>query len=191
MPSQFACNVTAGSIMFGLVKWSHSLRGSYLDSLDIPENLYIGGLWVLAEAISKTVTYSPIMEHWDNGVFEYEHCDSDAQSIWLPVVDSMTSKDWLKLCSVHSEPVWLNEKVTAVLQQLVFSTDSPPIPLEKKTFTVSWAVDLEGVGSHRKAAESAASAYFKPHIAAGEPDSACVFFVTGADKLTIKVDLSE
>ena len=57
------------------------------------------------------------------------------------------------------------------------------------TYRVVWAVDIDVDVDHRAAAEACARHYFQPRISDGDPDSACVFIVTGPDKKPAEVDL--
>lgn len=60
-----------------------------------------------------------------------------------------------------------------------------------KSFLVTWAVNVEAAAPET-AAKLVAEAYFQARIAAGEPDTACVFVVRDSEtgKAT-RVDLSE
>lgn len=58
-----------------------------------------------------------------------------------------------------------------------------------QNFSVSWSIDIETSGDHKAAAISAAQLCFKPHIAAGVYDSACMFTVTGPDGIPVDIDL--
>lgn len=60
-----------------------------------------------------------------------------------------------------------------------------------RTLKVTWSVDIEIEGSHAEAAQEAANRFFQERIAAGEPDTACVFTVTGEDGVEVVVDLAE
>ena len=60
-----------------------------------------------------------------------------------------------------------------------------------KQFLVTWTVDVEAAAPEA-AAKLAAETYFQDRIAAGEPDTACVFAVRDEEtgKVTL-VDLSK
>ncbi|WP_432780686.1 hypothetical protein QZH44_29970 (plasmid) [Pseudomonas corrugata] len=63
--------------------------------------------------------------------------------------------------------------------------------LPSRTYSVTWTVNIDVPGDHQAAAKAVADRYFLPHIAAGEPDSACCFVVTGADNLPVNIDLAD
>lgn len=63
------------------------------------------------------------------------------------------------------------------------------VPTELKKYLVSWSADVEA-DDHFAAALAVAQQFFKSHIADGEPESACVFVVTGPDGEVLGIDLS-
>lgn len=79
----------------------------------------------------------------------------------------------------ESEGLWTNQTAES------FEVRQPG------AFRVSWEIDADGALDPRGAAQEIASTYFKPNIAGGEQGSACIFRVTGADAITVIVDLSE
>lgn len=60
-----------------------------------------------------------------------------------------------------------------------------------KSYVVTWAVNVEAAAPEA-AAKLVAAAYFQDRIAAGEPDTACVFLVRDEETgKAVRVDLSE
>ena len=57
-------------------------------------------------------------------------------------------------------------------------------------YRVVWTVDVDVEGDHRAAAQACARHYFQSRIADGDPDSACVFEVTGPNNRPAIVDLA-
>lgn len=59
-----------------------------------------------------------------------------------------------------------------------------------KGYTVIWTMYVETNEGHADAAREVAESYFQSRIAAGEPDTACVFIVTDSAGKSKKIDLA-
>lgn len=59
-----------------------------------------------------------------------------------------------------------------------------------KGYTVVWTTYVETTEDHSAAALEVAERYFQPRIAAGDPDTACVFIVTDSTGKAKKIDLA-
>ncbi|WP_122340636.1 hypothetical protein [Pseudomonas caricapapayae] len=58
-------------------------------------------------------------------------------------------------------------------------------------YIVIWTMYCENLGDHKAVAQEIAERYFQDRIAAGEPDTACIFFVTNSQGESKHIDLAE
>ncbi|WP_408601405.1 hypothetical protein [Pseudomonas sp. PLMAX] len=110
-------HITAGFIMSELVAWELPLDEDHPSQSDgIARDWLMGGLWLLAEAITNAISASGM--EWDDGVFTYEHCENNDASVWLPVVERMSIEEWNDLGGNNNLPEWLVEQVTQTMKTL-------------------------------------------------------------------------
>jgi|SRR5471030_132893 len=83
-----------------------------------------------------------------------------------------------------------SEDIDVLIDEINVSDGNQSSSRKKGEYRVDWTVDIEHHGSHDEVAMSVAERYFKPHIAAGQQDSACVFEVTSYDQNTVSIDLA-
>ncbi len=58
-------------------------------------------------------------------------------------------------------------------------------------FVVTWTMYTEDASNAEDAAKLIANQFFQSRIAAGEPDTACVFIVTDGKGKSVQIDLAD